>query len=69
MHPHVPLGSLGSPGLPVPYDQLGSRRRADPPWPPETPTAGGPRPRSGHRVRLRVGLRLRHLVRPAVGTS
>ena len=42
MNQHVPLGSLGSPGLSLPYDLLGSRSRPDLPWPDEP--AARPRP-------------------------
>ncbi|GAB2591134.1 hypothetical protein [Microlunatus antarcticus] len=47
MTQHVPLGSLGSPGLSLPYDQLGSRSRPDLPWPEEPPDRHAPRPRRG----------------------
>ncbi|HEY0237453.1 MAG TPA: hypothetical protein VGC37_02295 [Friedmanniella sp.] len=64
MYQHVPLASLGSPGLPVSsYDQLGSHRRLDRPWPPDPPAPPGPHRRRG--LLRRVG----HLVRPAVRTS
>jgi len=63
MHQHVPLASLGSPGLPVSsYDQVGSRSPTNLPWPPERP----PRPRPpGRRGLLR---RVGGWPRPAVGT-
>ena len=64
MHQHVPLGSLGSPGLPISsYDQLGSRSRPDLPWPTEPPPRPGPRRRRGllrrvtRRPRLLAGAR------------
>ena len=58
MNDHVPLGSLGSPGLPVgSYDQLGSRGRPDLAWPPEPRP---PRPPNRRGLLRRVpGLRLR----------
>jgi hypothetical protein len=63
MHQHVPLGNLGSPGLPTPYDPLRSHRRVDKAWPPEPRSGPGPRPRRG------LLSRIRRVVRPAVGTS
>ncbi|MGI3786229.1 MAG: hypothetical protein ACRYG2_36250 [Janthinobacterium lividum] len=58
MYQHVPLGSLGSPGLSVPYDQLGSRSRPDLPWPPERRPRLGPPRRRGLLRRVVQPLRL-----------
>ena len=64
MNQHVPLGSLGTPGLPLTsYDQLGARRRENLPWPAEPPPRPGPTRRRGllrrlgHRNRLVAGTR------------
>lgn len=67
MHQHVPLAHLGSPGLPLTsYDQLGSRRRSDLPWPRERPPQGGRRPRRGLLRRIgQVGRVARTAVSPS----
>ncbi|SEP68176.1 hypothetical protein [Microlunatus flavus] len=60
MNPHVPLGSLGTPGLPLSsYEQLVSPSRTNLPWPAERPPRPGPTPRRG--LLRRVG-RLPRLV-------
>ena len=62
MNQHVPLANLGSPGLPLTsYDQLGSRRRSDLPWPPERPPRSGPPRRRGllRRVLPRLAFQTR----------
>lgn len=58
MHQHVPLGSLGSPGLSLPYDQVGSRSRNDLPWPSRPSERSAPRPRRGLLRRVPQPLRL-----------
>jgi hypothetical protein len=58
MNQHVPLGSLGTPGLPLSsYDQLGARRRQNLPWPAEPPPRPGPTRRRG--LLRRVGRAVR----------
>lgn len=50
MTTHVPLSSLGTPGLPLSsYEQLGSptRSRINLPWPAERPPRPGPTRRRG----------------------
>ena len=63
MNQQVPLGSLGTPGLPLgSYEQLGSRSRTNLPWPAERPPRPGPTRRRG--LLRRVG----RLPRLAAGT-